>query len=219
MCLVKVRQEEDVVVPYRVASPRRTSRHYSRTQIVEEDHRRPIPSPRTSYHSTHVSTVIPSPRPNPIPAPQPVPVFINQPPTPPPPASSVGRHSTQYVHVSPASSVTSHSRTHSDYYVSEHEYRVERERHRERDHSRDRSRRRSRSRSSDRYHERPATYRYIDSRPLHDNRAEFTRTHSTRSRSRSRGAYDDDRDGRASSYGREKVVIVDDNGRRRREYL
>ncbi|KAL1654764.1 hypothetical protein SLS61_002513 [Didymella pomorum] len=124
MCLVKVKQEEDVVVPYRVVSRhnhspprRRASRHsttrYSR-EVVRESHQSPRPS------ASYVAVPTPQPKPLAIPPPQPVPVFVEPPPAPihvpapPPPASHISsRHShhgaPQYVEVSPRSSYSSRS--------------------------------------------------------------------------------------------------------------
>ncbi|KAF2176671.1 hypothetical protein K469DRAFT_722060 [Zopfia rhizophila CBS 207.26] len=198
MCLVKVRQEEDVVVPYRVVrtrspSPnrhRRSTHRVSRTEVIRES--RPPPS---SYVS------VPTPKPLAIPAPQPVPVFVQpSPPPPPPPASShIGHH---YVEVSPRSSVTSHSPSRSEYVVHEREYRRER---RERDYSPE---------SSPRYEH----FRYVEPAPEPDRYERYSRRERSRSRARSRSR-DYDYDPRGSyRETRERMVIVDDDGRRRREY-
>ncbi|KAF2649470.1 hypothetical protein K491DRAFT_721617 [Lophiostoma macrostomum CBS 122681] len=133
MCLVKVREEEDVVIPYRsvtrvrTRSPsprRRSSRRISRTEVIRES--RPASS---SY------IAVPAPKPLAIPPPQPVPVFVQPPPSPPPPPAShiSSHHSTHrsqhgggahYVHVSPESSVSSFDP--SEVVVHEREYRRER---------------------------------------------------------------------------------------------
>ncbi|KAF2265673.1 hypothetical protein CC78DRAFT_579171 [Lojkania enalia] len=203
MCLVKVRQEEDVRIPPRVVvrtrtpSPRRraSTHRISRTEVIRES--RP---PSASYVS------VPAPRPLSVPAPQPVPVFIQEPapPIPPPPPSHHSHHHTtaHYVEVSPRSSVTSHSPSRvasSDYVEREHVYRRER-----RDYSPD----------SPRYEH----YRYVEPAPESDRYERFDRRRS-RSRARSRGGSDYGHDGRGSyRETRERVVIVDDDGHRRREY-
>ncbi|KAF2242740.1 hypothetical protein BU26DRAFT_131985 [Trematosphaeria pertusa] len=201
MCLVKVRQEEDVVVPYRTVRTRspphrhsHSTRRISRTEIVHES-----PRPSRSY------VAVPAPKPLPIPAPQPVPVFVEPPPSPfhappPPPSHVSSHHGPHYVEVSPRSSVTSHSPSRSEYVVHEREYRRER-----RDHS----------------PERYEHYRYVEPPPSesdHFDRYERRRSRSrVRERSLSRG-----RGGYGPEYGervtRERITIVDDDGRRRREY-
>ncbi|KAL5121929.1 hypothetical protein ACEQ8H_000145 [Pleosporales sp. CAS-2024a] len=142
MCLVKVRQEEEVVVPYRIVdhgpSRRRAShqsqRRYSRTEIVHHE------SPRASVASY---VAVPTPKPLAIPAPQPVPVFVQPPPVPvpvpvpaPPPPPSVSHHShhshrggAHYVEVSPRSSISSRASSpgRSEYVYREREYRRERQ--------------------------------------------------------------------------------------------
>ena len=150
MCLVKVKQEEEHVVPYRVVQqPRRRAsrrsrdieRSYSRTEVV---HHEQSPRPSASYVSVPSHVSVPSPKPLQIPAPQPVPVFVQPPPppppapmpAPPPPASHVSSHHTSrhggahYVEVSPRSSVSSRSSSpgRSEYVVREHEVRRERQR-------------------------------------------------------------------------------------------
>lgn len=124
MCLVKVRQEEDVVVPYRVARDRSPRRRESvrRVSRISQEVIRESPRPSSSY------VAVPAPRPMPIPAPQPVPVFVEPPPAPlPPPPPSVSHHSAHYVEVSPArssiSSVSSSSMGRSEYVVRERQYR------------------------------------------------------------------------------------------------
>jgi len=136
--------------------------------------------------------VVPAPQRYPhVPAPQPVPVFVQPPPPPPSSHHGGGAH---YVEVSPRSSVT--SATQSDYVIHEREVRRER-----RDYSPARS-----SAYGDRS---PTyeTYRYIDPPEPHYLPRE-------RSRSRDRRSFAD------GSYRetRERVLIVDDDGRRRREY-
>ncbi len=138
MCLVKVREDPDIVVPYRVhhhhrpRSPHSHSTRVSRT-IIEER-----PQPRRS---------VPTPAPLVIPPPQPVPIFVQPPPAPPPPPSSHPQH----VYVSPASSHTSVSSSDGR---SDYVYR--REVRREREYSPARS-----SAYGDRYE----TYRYVDPPP------------------------------------------------------
>jgi hypothetical protein len=122
MCLVKVKQEEDHIVPYRVVNrnrspPRRRASHrhsrdvehrYSRTEIVHEASPRPsqshVSSPR--YVSAPSYVPVPTPKPLMIPAPQPAPVFVQPPPmpmpmpmpAPPPPPSHISSHHTQSHH-------------------------------------------------------------------------------------------------------------------------
>lgn len=128
MCLVKVHEEPDVVVPYRVASRRRS--HYSsyspprsaRLSRTIVDERRPPSVVSHHFEKTRVSAVD-APPPKAIPPPQPVPVFV-KPPSPPPPPPAPPRPASpplahHLVEVSPASSRTSISE--SDYIVREHE--------------------------------------------------------------------------------------------------
>jgi hypothetical protein len=124
MCLVKVRQEEDVIVPYRVPRDRSPRRRESvrRVSRISQEVVRESPRPSSNY------LAIPAPRPMPIPAPQPVPVFVEPPPAPlRPPPPSVSHHSAHYVEVSPArssrSSVSSSSMDRSEYVVHERQYR------------------------------------------------------------------------------------------------
>jgi hypothetical protein len=214
MCLVKVRQEEDVVVPYRVVnrnhSPRRHSHHsvrrVSRTDIVRES-----PRPSASYIS------VPAPQPMPIPAPQPVPVFVEPPPPPPPapvapPSMHFDHHRrAHYVEVSPSRSSISSSPTRSEYIIRERETRRERER---RDYSPERS-------------PRYETFRYVDGPEEDYDRYERRRSRSrVRQRSPGRVEYHD----RGSDYGRggspygeritrERITINEGHGgRRRSEY-
>ena len=199
MCLVKVREEPDLVVPYRVVhghhhrghSPgRRSSARISRT-VIEE---------RPASH-THVVT----PGALAIPAPQPVPVFVQPPPPPPPPPAA------HYVHVSPhsSSSSISGSDVRSDYV-----YRREVRREREVD---------SRPRNSGAYGERYETYRYVDA--PREEEAGYYRSRSRssvgserrRRRSVSRRRYVEEEDGGVDRVRTTKIV-VEDNGSRRREY-
>ena len=220
MCLVKVKQEEDVVVPYRVVSRhnhspprRRASRHstqrYSREVVRESRHESPRPS------ASYVAVPTPQPKPLTVPPPQPVPVFVEPPPAPihipaPPPAPShiSSRHShhgaAQYVEVSPRSSYSSRS---SSPNRSEYVYR-EREVRRERAYSPERG---------PQYEH----YRYVE--PARSESSfgggrgyggrERSRSRVNvdygRQRSRSRGSYVDERT---------RVTIVDEDGRRRRDY-
>lgn len=217
MCLVKVKQEEDVVVPYRVVQrnhspPRRRASHqsvrrYSRNEIVRES-----PRPSSSYMA------VPTPKPLAIPAPQPVPVFVQPPPEPihyqPPPSqypaappSHTSSHHTNhpnahYVEVSPRSSVTSRS---SSPPQSEYVYR-EREVRRERAYSPE---------SSPRYEH----FRYVEpaaSESDHYERYQRRDRSQSRQRSRSRGGYEDPRGSYRETNTR--VTMVDEDGRRRREY-
>lgn len=209
MCLVKVRQEEDVVVPYRVVqrdrSPRRREsvRRVSRTEIVRES-----PRPSSSY------LAVPAPRPMPIPAPQPVPVFYEPAPQPlPPPPPSVSHRSAHHaahhvVEVSPRSSVSSASLGRSDYVLRERDYRL-------REHSP--------ASSSPRYEH----FRYVDPAPsdsdYHD-RYDRRRSRSrVRERSLSRGRGDHYGSGSHHDYGervtRERITISErDRDGRRSEY-
>ncbi|CAO2648893.1 Nn.00g098420.m01.CDS01 [Neocucurbitaria sp. VM-36] len=207
MCLVKVKQEEDVVVPYRVVQrnhspPRRRASHqsirrYSRNEIVRES----SPRPSGSY------IAVPTPKPLAIPAPQPVPVFVQPPPEPihypaPAPPSQHHHHNAHYVEVSPRSSVTSRS---SSPGRSEYVYR-EREVRRERAYSPE---------SSPRYEH----FRYVEPAPSESDHYErYQRRDRSRSRqrSRSRGGYDDPRGSYRETNTR--VTLVDEDGRRRREY-
>lgn len=205
MCLVKVRQDEDVVVPYRVVQrahspPRRRASHtsvrrYSRNEIVRES------SPRLS--GSYVA--VPTPKPLAIPAPQPIPVFVQPPPSPihVPVAPPIHHHHPQahYVEVSPRSSVTSRS---SSPGRSEYVYR-ERETRRERAYSPE----------SPRYEH----YRYVEPAPTESDYYErYQRRDRSRSRqrSRSRGGYDDGRGSFRETNTR--VTMTEEDGRRRREY-
>lgn len=213
MCLVKVKQEEDVVVPYRVVQrshspPRRRASHasarrYSRTtEIVRES-----PRPSASY------VAVPTPKPLQIPAPQPVPVFVEpppapmpvpMPPAPPPPPSHISSQHTShhggahYVEVSPRSSVTSQSSSSAG--RSEYVYR-ERQVRRERQYSPDRA---------PRYEH----FRYVEPAPSESEY--YQRRERSRQRSRSRGGYEDSRGSYRETNTR--VTLVDGDGGRRREY-
>lgn len=208
MCLVKVRQEEDVVVPYRTVvrtrstSPRRRVSRVSRTSVYRES--RPTSSSYVNVVRPPSSTyVVPTPKPLAIPAPQPVPVFVqpSPPPAPPPPPSHHHHTTAHYVEVSPRSSRSS-SLSRSDYIRHEREYIRERER---RDYSPD----------SPRYEH----YRYVDAPPSESDHYErFTRRERSRSRARSRSrdyAYEP-RDGYRET--RERVTVVGGDSRHRREY-
>lgn len=222
MCLVKVKQEEDHVVPYRVVqrarSPprRRVSRHsrdierrYSRSEVVRDS----PPRPSSSY------IAVPSPKPLQIPAPQPVPVFIQpSPPPPPPPApmpaprpppSHISSHHTShhggahYVEVSPRSSITSHTSSLDD--RSEYVYR---EREVRREHQR------AYSPDNPRYEH----YRYVEPESSESDQYERYQTRDrSRQRSRSRAGYDDSRGGYRETTNM-RVSIGENDGRRRRDY-
>jgi hypothetical protein len=205
MCLVKVKQEEDVIVPVRrvvrTRSPsphRRRSSHQriSRTSIVRES--RPQSSTYLARPPSAPYVAIPAPKPGPmIPAPQPVPVFVQPPPPPPPPPVS-HHHGHHFVEVSPRSSYSS-SPSRSEYVVHEREYR------RERDYSPD----------SPRYE----SFRYVESAPEEQHYDHLHYSRRERSRSRSRDTRGRGQDPRGSYHEtRERVLIVDDDGRRRREY-
>ncbi|KAI8935943.1 hypothetical protein NX059_007450 [Plenodomus lindquistii] len=210
MCLVKVKQDEEVVVPYRVRNhspPRRRASHasarrYSRTtDVVRES-----PRPSASY------VAMPTQKPLQIPAPQPVPVFVEPPPAPmpapmpaapPPPPSHMSSHHTShhggahYVEVSPHSSVSSRSSSpgRSDYVYREREVR------RERQYSPDRA---------PRYEH----FRYVEPAPSESDH--YQRRDRSRQRSRSRGGYEDPRGSYRETNTR--VTLVDEDSRRRREY-
>ncbi|KAK7180586.1 hypothetical protein DPSP01_006421 [Paraphaeosphaeria sporulosa] len=189
MCLVKVRQDEDVVVPYRVPRDRSPRRRESVRRVSRMSQEVVRESPRSSY------LAVPAPRPMPIPAPQPVPVFVEPPPAPlPPPPPSLSHHSAHYVEVSPArssrSSVSSSSMDRSEYVVRERQYR-------RREHSP--------ASSSPRYEH----FRYVEPPPSdsdHFERYDRRRSRSRpreRSLSRGRGDYY----GRGSrDYGGERVT-------------
>jgi hypothetical protein len=219
MCLVKVKQEEDYVVPYRVVqrhhspSRRRVSRHsrdierrYSRTEVVHES-----PRPSASY------VAVPSPKPLQIPAPQPAPVFVQPPPppppapmpAPPPPPSHVSSHHTSYhggggahyVEVSPQSSISSRSSSldRSEYVYREHEVRRERQR--------------AYSPDSPRYEH----YRYVEPASSESDHFErYQRRDRSRPRSRSQSGYDDPRGGYRETNTR--VSVRDTDGGRRANY-
>jgi hypothetical protein len=214
MCLVKVKQEEDHVVPYRVVNrnrspPRRRASHqrhsrdverrYSRTEIVHES----SPRPSQSYVSSPPFVPVPTPNFKQIPAPQPAPVFVQPPPAPmpmpmpapPPPPSHISSHHTQshhggahYVEVSPRSSISSRS---SSPPRSEYVYR-EREVRRERIHEPE----------NPRYEH----YRYVEPASSEsDVQERYQRRDVSRQRSRSRGGYDDPRGSYNQSHTRVSV--------------
>lgn len=179
-------------MPYRVVRTRSPSPRRRSAQRISRTEvireSRPHSRPSSRPPSAYV---VPAPKPLQIPAPQPVPVFVQPPPAPP---SSHGRP--HYVEVSPRSSITSHD----EYIVHEREVRRER-----RDYSPTRS-----SAYGDHSPRGYEHYRYIE--PPEERYAR-----SDRSRSRDRRSYADDP---RSSYRetRERVLVVDDDGRRRREY-
>jgi hypothetical protein len=199
MCLVKVKQEEDHIVPYRVVNrarspPRRRASHrhsrdverrYSRTEIVHES----SPRPSQSYVSSPPYVPVPTPRPLQIPAPQPAPVFVQPPPVPmpmpapPPPPSHISSHHTHshhggahYVEVSPRSSMSSRSSSppRSEYVYREREVR--------------------RERAYEPENPRYEHYRYVEPASSEsDVHERYQRRETSRQRSRSRGDYDDPR--------------------------
>jgi hypothetical protein len=221
MCLVKVKQEEDHIVPYRVVQrarspPRRRAsrrsrdieRRYSRNEVVYDS----SPRPSASY------VAVPSPKPLQIPAPQPVPMFVQpSPPPPPPPApmpapppppSHVSSHHTShhggahYVEVSPHSSITSRSSSldRSEYVYREHEVRRERQR--------------AYSPDNPRYEH----YRYVEPASSESDHYEGYQTRDrSRQRSGSRAGYDDPRGGYRETTNM-RVSIGESDGRRRRDY-
>ncbi|EAT88872.1 hypothetical protein HBI25_026180 [Parastagonospora nodorum] len=198
MCLVRVKETEEHVVPYRVVdrhnSRRRTShqsqRRYSRTEIVHQE----SPRPSASY------VAVPAPKPLPIPAPQPVPVFVQPPPAPipapaPPPPPSSHHGAAHYVEVSPRSSISSRSSSppRSEYVYREREIRRERETGPQYDH-----------------------YRYVEPQRS-ESEVGYARSRS-RQRSMSRGGYEDPRGSFREE--RTRIVIEDERGGggRRRDY-
>jgi hypothetical protein len=213
MCLVKVKQEEEHIVPYRVVdrrdnrrrASRVSERRYSRTEVVHDS-----PRPSASYVArSSTSYAVPTPQPAPLtlPPPQPVPVFVQPPPAPmpapaPPPSHVPSHHShaappshhggAHYVEVSPRSSMSSRSSSpdgRSEYVYHEREYRRERER----------------QDPGPQYEH----YRYVQPAPSESDDGYRNRS---RQRSRSRGGYDD-------SFREERMrVTIEDGGRRRREY-
>jgi hypothetical protein len=223
MCLVKVKQEEDHVVPYRVvqhnrtASRRRTSRQserrYSR-DIVNESSPRPSSSyiaapPRPS--SSYVAAP-PQKPPLRIPPPQPAPVFVQPPPAPmpapPPPPSHISSHhqsqrgGAQYVEVSPRSSAESGSSSpgRSEYVYREREVRRERQRAYSPD-------------DNPRYEH----YRYVEPASSESDHYDhrYQRRDQSRQRSRSRGGYEDPR---GSFQETNMRVHIGNEERRRRDY-
>lgn len=206
MCLVKVRQDEEVVVPYRVPrdrSPRRRESVRRVSRISQEVVRE---SPRSSY------LAVPAPRVMPIPAPQPVPVFVEPPPAPlPPPPPSVSHHSTHhsahYVEVSPArssrSSVSSSSMDRSEYVVREREYR-------RREHSP--------AHSSPRYEH----FRYVEPPPSDSDHYERYDRRRSRSRPRERSVSRDHYGRGSRDYGGERVtrerITISERERDGRQY-
>ena len=212
MCLVKVREEEDVVIPYRRArapspSRQRRSSRVSREIVREERYeRRPasstyLPAPRPPSQ-TYVA--VPAPSYTQVPAPQPVPVFVQAPLPPPlPPASHISSHhpirGPHYVEVSPRSSVSSHSLSGASEYVTH-----EREYKRERAYSPERS-------------PQYETFRYVgapEPEPQYERYQRNDRSRSrVRERSRSRDyGYEDPRGSYRETNTR---VTVSDGGRRR----
>ncbi|PVH96013.1 hypothetical protein DM02DRAFT_617524 [Periconia macrospinosa] len=202
MCLVKVRQEEEVVVPYRRVvrrdpSPRRRShqsiRRISRTEVIHES-----PRPSASY------IAVPAPKPLAIPAPQPAPIFYEQPAPAPPPIHHhhqphhQEQRAAHYVEVSPRSSYSSHSPSRASDYVI----------HEQREYRRQQRRDYSPEDRSPRYEH----FRYVEG--PESERYERRRSRSrVRERSLSRGPAD---------YGervtRERVSVHVGDGRRSRDY-
>merc|ERR1711981_1548303 len=140
MCLFSIKKEEDedVRVTRRVRRTSRYEREYSPSRRSYD---------RVSIRASQPTIVVPPPAPLPLPAPtgkvlpapQPVPQFESPPLSPP---------EVHYVHVSPRSSVSSHS--HRDYYEYRHVDAPEPEvRYRRRERSRSRSRAPSRSHYDD----------------------------------------------------------------------
>lgn len=244
MCLVKVRTEEDITPPSRIIahrrdlSPvRRTSRRVSRVSYHEHSASRlshsgrhsgsivHAPRPQSaSYVSAPAFEPVPAPSYKQIPAPQPVPVFVAPPPMPVPAAPPSEHHyhhhhppAAHYVEVSPRSSISSSDRepSHADYMVHEREREIRRERSRARDYSPERG---------DRYEH----FRYVEAEPERGRYEDLDRdrggyeTHVRYSRSRSRGpppgTYGYEGSDQGGYRERERVVVVDGEGRRRREY-
>lgn len=208
MCLVKMRQEEDVVVPYRVVhtgSPhRRRSARISHTHISERR------SSRSSYPTLPAPKPypIPAPAPLPIPAPQPVPVFVEPSPPPPPPPAPPTAHPVYVERHTPSrrsfSSESSESSRGDGNVIYEREYRRQR-----RDYSPS-----SHGERSPQYQ----TFRYLDA-PEEPPLDHYVRRDSSRRRSAShsrdrRSYHEDPRDSRRR-VTRERVEIVDSHGTRR----
>lgn len=177
MCLFSIKKEEDedVRVTRRVRRESRYRREYSPSRRSYD---------RVSIRTSQPTIVVPPPAPLPLPAPsgkvlpapQPVPQFESPPLSPP---------EVHYVHVSPRSSVSSHS--HRDY---EDTYRYER---RERRYERDVSP----ARSHRDYYE----YRHVDA----PEPERYRRRERSRSRSRARSRYDDHDD---REYDRTNVRVT-----------
>ncbi|KAF2109041.1 hypothetical protein BDV96DRAFT_248864 [Lophiotrema nucula] len=207
MCLFKIHEDEEVRVPSRVVvrttrtrspSPVRRRSHHS-VQRVSRDY-------VSQNRSSQSYVAVPAPRPLAIPAPQPVPVFVEPPPPPPPPpvAPSVHSHHGGYHHVevSPRSSVSSHSPSRAtESVVYEREYR------RERNYSPE---------SSPRYE----TFRYVEGAPPSesDRYERYVRRDRSRSRARSRSRDYGYEDPRGSYRETTTRIVIDEDGRRRREY-
>ncbi|KAF2142115.1 uncharacterized protein K452DRAFT_26769 [Aplosporella prunicola CBS 121167] len=196
MCLVKVHEEPDIAVPYRVhrEPPRRRSTRVSRTYI-EEERRRPPSVVSHHHHSSQHFARVSNPPALQVPPPQPVPVFVQPPPhsvpvpvppPPPPPPPTAPRvpsppPSAHYVEVSPRSSYSSSDRG-NEYVLREREVRRER---REYEHSPARSSYTDYRRSRGPEYE---TFRYIE--PPEERRE--PRWAGGRDRSRSRDYRADD---------------------------
>ncbi|KAF2090829.1 hypothetical protein K490DRAFT_62156 [Saccharata proteae CBS 121410] len=206
MCLVKVKEETDYDVPYRVSSyrrdyspPRRRAARISRTVIEER-------VPAVSYtRSSRLSIPAPAPAPLPIPAPQPVPTFVEPSPPPPPPTAPPSLPhppsppQAHYVEVSPRSSRISSEQSASDYVVREREYRRER-----REYS---------PVPNERYEPSPKyeTFRYI-------NPPEERYVARERSRSRDERSYRGDPRESAERYRSTRITVGQGEGNRRRDY-
>ncbi|KKY20030.1 hypothetical protein UCDDS831_g05020 [Diplodia seriata] len=209
MCLVKVHEEPDGAVPYRVSTRRRS--HYSsyspprsaRLSRTIVDERRPPSAVSHHVERTRVTAVDAAP-PKAIPPPQPVPVFVKPPSPPPAPPRAVSPPPAHHlVEVSPASSRTSLSE--SDYIVREREHEVHR--HRAAEYSPARS---SVTDRSPRYE----TFRYIEPPDEHRNRHQHHNRSRERSASRDRRSHyaDDPRE----SYRSTRIEVS--SSRRPREY-
>ncbi|KAF1992885.1 hypothetical protein P154DRAFT_528161 [Amniculicola lignicola CBS 123094] len=212
MCLVRVKEEEEVRIPVRVSSRRRTStsRRVSRAEIYRDSYRDSLPSVRREtiiretrpQSSTYIA--IPAPAPMPIPAPQPVPIFVEPPPPPPAPPTVISTHShhthrgAHYVEVSPSRrSSTSSESSAGTYELHQHEREYRRER-------------RAYSPDSPRHD----TFRYVEGP---QSESDYGERYVRRERSRSRGPrYEDPRGSYRETH--ERVTIGVDDGRRRSDY-
>ncbi|KAI9683191.1 MAG: hypothetical protein M1829_005982 [Trizodia sp. TS-e1964] len=197
MCIVKVKPEEEVVIANRIVTSRQNHSHgRSSHEQLSADHRR-----RSSPRSTLTTTIIEDRRPavqyieasSPPPPPPPVPFPISAPP-------QAVAHATviEQISYSPRSSAVSVQSREREYL-----------------------RERRRSRSRDRYDTQQPGYRYVDASPTrHGDRVSYREyMEDPRRRSGSITYAINPRNSAVSHRSRsERVVVVDDYGRRR-EYF